>query len=126
MSMNAGCENLLKAYVGVPPDARDWARRNPNPFPGGTTLEAMLTSLSDAGAQGMIVFTNLPPLYNPANNYDCVIILTLPSEAALRQKVFASDARLREVCGLEPTKDYGQKYLGYRFFNSMFKPTTTN
>jgi hypothetical protein len=29
MSMNDGCENLLKAYLGVPPEARDWAKRNP-------------------------------------------------------------------------------------------------
>ena len=108
MSMNAGCETLLKAYLGIPPDARDWAKRNPKTLPGGATLEAMLTSLSDAGAQGIIVFTNVP-------SYDYLIILTLPSEAALRQKVFASDARLREVCGLEPIKDYGQKYLGYPF-----------
>ena len=119
MSMNAGCENLLKAYVVVPPDARDWAKRNPKTFPGGATLEAMLASLSEAGAQGIIVFTNLPPLYSPANNYDCVIILTLPSEAAARQKVFTSDARHREVCGLEPTKDYGQKYLGYSSMRFM-------
>ena len=108
MSMNAGCENLLKAYLGVPPDARDWAKRNPKTLPGGATLEAMLTSLSDAGAQEIIVFTNVP-------SYDYLIILTLPSEVAPRQKVFTSDARLREVCGLEPIKDYGQKYLGYPF-----------
>ena len=108
MAIDVGCENLLKAYVGVPPDARDWAKRNPKTFPGGVTLEAMLTSLSDAGAQGIIVFTNVP-------SYDYLIILTLPSEAAPRQKVFASDARFREVCGLEPTKDYGQRYLGYPF-----------
>ena len=108
MSMNAGCENLLKAYLGVPPDARDWAKRNPKIFPGGVTLEAMLTNLSDAGAQAIVVFTNVP-------SYDYLIVLTLPSEAATRQKVFTSDARLREVCGLEPTKDYGQKYLGYPF-----------
>jgi hypothetical protein len=101
MSMNAGCENLLKAYLGVPPDARDWAKRNPKTLRGGATLKAMLTSLSDAGAEGIIVFTNVP-------SYDYLIVLTLPSEAAPRQKVFTSDARLREVCGLEPTKDYGQ------------------
>ena len=108
LAMNTGCENLLKAYLGVPPDARDWAKRNPKTFPGGVTLEAMATSLSDAGAQAIVVFTNVP-------SHDYLIILTLPAEAALRQKVFTSDARLREICGLEPIRDYGQKYLGYPF-----------
>ena len=68
----------------------------------------MLTSLFEAGAQAIVVLTNVP-------SYDYLIILTLPSEAAPRQKVLTSDTRLREVCGLEPTKDYGQKYLGYPF-----------
>ncbi len=108
MVMNDGCANLLKACVGVPPDARDWAKRNPKTYPGGATLENLLASLSDAGAEGIIVLTNVP-------SQDYLIILTLPSAADARQKVFASDARLREVCGLEPTKDYGQKYLGYPF-----------
>ncbi len=108
MAMDLGCETLLKGYPGVPPDARDWARRNRTTFSGGVTLQALVTSLSDAGAQAIVVFTNVP-------SCDYLIILTLPSDPAARQKVFTSDARLREVSGLEPTKDYGQKYLGYPF-----------
>ncbi len=113
-------EDLFKANPGrVMPEALDWARRNPKTLRGGATLEAMLTSLSDAGAQRIIVLTNWP-------GCDYLIVLTLPSEAAARQKVFASDERLRQGCGLEKAKDFGQKYLGYRLFKSMFEPTTTN
>lgn len=108
MAMDVGCENLLKGYRGSPSDARDWARRNRKTISGGVTLETMLTSLSDAGAQDMVILTNVP-------SCDYLMILTLPAEPAARQKVFTSDARLREVSGLEPTKDYGQKYLGYPF-----------
>jgi hypothetical protein len=100
-------------------DALVWVKRNPKAFPGGATLEAMLTSLSDAGAQRINVFTNWPFC-------DYLIFVTLPSEAATRQKVFASDSRLREVCGMEKAKDFGQKYLVYPFRRSMFKPKTTN
>ncbi len=108
LAIDVGCENLLKAQLGLPPDALKWAERNPKTFPDGATLESMLTSLSDAGARRMIVITNLP-------SYDYLIILTLPSDAALRQKVFTRDARFRQVCGLEPTKDCGQRYLAYSF-----------
>jgi len=101
------------------PDAREWAKRNSKTFPGDVTLEAVLTSLSDAGAQRINVLTNWP-------SCDYLIILTLPSEAGPRQKVFASDSRLRKMCGIEETKDFGQKYLFYPFVNSMFKPTTAN
>ena len=111
---------LFKENAGrVLSNALEWAGRNPKTLRGGSTLGAMLTSLSDAGAQRIIVLTNWP-------SCDYLIILTLPSETAARQKVFASDERLREVSGMEKTRDFGQKYLGYRFFNSMFKPTTAN
>ena len=68
------------------------------------------------GAERMNAVTNVPFC-------DYLIIVTLPSDSAARQKVFASDARLRQVCGIEPTKDYGQKYVGYPFPN---KPVPLN
>jgi hypothetical protein len=116
-------ESFFKDNRGVAPledfDALVWIKRNPKTFLGGATLEAMLTSLSDAGAERIKVLTNLP-------SCDFLIFVTLPTEPATRQKVFASDSRLREVCGMEKAKDFGQKYLVYPFRNSMFKPKMTN
>ena len=95
-------------------DALVWVKRNPKALSGGATLEAMLTSLSDAGAQRINVLTNIP-------SCDFLIFVTLPTAPTTRQKVFASDSRLRELCGLEQAKDFGQRYLVYAFRNSMFK-----
>ncbi len=114
---DAVCESLFRDNPGrVFPEALEWARHNPQALPGGASLEAMLTDLSDAGAGRMNVVTNVP-------FGDFLIIVTLPSDSAARQKVFASDARLRQVCGVESTKDYGQKYVGYPFPN---KPVSLN
>ncbi len=125
---DAVCESLFRDNPRrVFPEALEWARHNPQSLAGGASLEAMLTDLSDAGAERMNVVTNVPFC-------DYLIIVTLPSDSAARQKVFASDARLRQVCGIEPTKDYGQKYVGYLFpnlqvsfnLNSIFKKGKTN
>lgn len=98
------------------PDARKWVKQNPKVFREGTTLEAMLTGLSDAGAQRLIVLTNTAFC-------DYLVLVVLPPEEAIRQKVFASSARFSELCGGESENDFGQKYLAHKLKNSMFKPT---
>ncbi len=102
-------------------DARDWAKRNPKTFVGGGTLETILSSLSEAGAQRI----NILPVASQRFG-DFLVIVALPSDPASRQKIFASDARLREVSGMKKTEDAGQKYLLYPFRNSMFESTTNN
>jgi hypothetical protein len=101
------------------PEAREWIKQNPKTFRGGAALEAMLTDLSDAGAQRIIVLTN-------GFFCDYFVVVILPSDVALRKKVFAGDARFGELSGTGTEKDFGQKYLGHKLNNSMFKPTTTN
>ncbi len=111
----------------VPPDARDWAKNNPKMLPGGTTLDAMLTTLASAGAQRINVITNF--------FCDYLILVILPSEASPRQKIFAVDAQLREAFGMQKMQDLGQKYLPYPFGAKsplwtnppvQAKPATTN
>jgi hypothetical protein len=112
--------DFLKSYPAETlPDARDWVKRNPKTFRGGAALEAMLTGLSDAGALRVVVLTNMPFC-------DYFVLVILPSDAALRKKVFASDARFGELSGTGTEKDFGQKYLGHKLNNSMFKTTTAN
>lgn len=99
---------FFKDNQGLPiPDALDWVKHNPQTFPGGITLESLLTGLSDAGAQKINVISNF--------FCDYLIVVTLPTEPFVRQKVFASDSQLREVLHLEKTEDFGQKYLTYPF-----------
>ena len=101
-------DDFFKVNQGLPiPDALDWVKRNPQSFPGGVTLESMLTGLSNAGAQKINVISNF--------FCDYLIVVTLPTEPLVRQKVFASDSQVREVLHLEKTKDFGQKYLAYPF-----------
>ena len=103
-------DDFFKANQGLPiPDALDWVKHNPQSFPGGVTLESMLTGLSNAGAQKINVISNV------FDDYHYLIVVTLPTEPLLRQKVFASDSQVREIVHLEKTKDFGQKYLAYPF-----------
>ncbi len=121
-------DDFLKANSWwVPPDARDWAKNNPKTLPGGTTLDAMLTTLASAGARRINVITNF--------FCDYLILVTLPSEATPRQKIFAADAKLRDAFGMQKIQDLGQKYLPYLFGAKsplwinppvQTKPATTN
>lgn len=102
---DAPIDDFFKANQGLPiPDALRWVKHNPQSFPGGVTLESMLNGLSNAGAQKINVISNF--------FCDYLIVVTLPTEPILRQKVFASDSQVREILQLEKTRDFGQKSLG--------------
>jgi len=97
-------------------EARDWVRRYPKSLfsadtiaedaEGGTPLGPIVERLFTAGAQRVVVHHASGKMY-------LGLIVVLPSDPAARQKVFALEPQLSQLCQQREAKDQGQKYLYY-------------
>ncbi len=98
-------------------EAADWLKRYPKsqisedeegrPI----LLAPVVARLSQAGAQRVVIqFTTL----GQAQLLTAMVVV-LPTDAAARQKIFAMEAELSQLCQQTQVTDRGQKYLHYGF-----------
>ena len=107
-------EEILKSPDIV--EARDWVRRFPKSLfsndtvkedaEGGTPLGPVVERLFAAGAQRVVV-------QHINNTFYAGLVVVLPTEAPAREKIFAMDPELSQLCQQRQSKDFGQKYLYY-------------
>jgi hypothetical protein len=111
------CEEILNSPDIM--EARDWITRYPKSLfsshaidpdnPNGTPLAPVITHLSDAGAQRVVIH------YGAMGKGQVFLglVVVLPSDTAARQKLFALDPELSQLTEQKRAVDYGQKYLYY-------------
>ena len=111
------CEEYLKSAEIM--EAQDWLQRYPkslfsshnlNPDnPNGTPLAPIVTRLKNAGAERVVI------RYGTLGKGHVLIgvIVALPVDQAARQKVFAIEPELSQLCEQRSSTDHGQKYLYY-------------
>jgi hypothetical protein len=100
-------------------EARDWVARHPKSLfsshalnegdPNGTLLAPVVTRLSNAGAQRVVIH------YGAMGQGQVLtgVIVVLPSDSAAREKLFTLDSELSELSQQKHATDSGQKYLYY-------------
>jgi hypothetical protein len=97
-------------------EARDWVRRYPKSLfsphaiaedgQGGTPLGPVVERLFSAGAQRVVV--------HHANRARLLgVVVVLPEDASARQKIFALEPELSQLCQQKQARDVLQKYLYY-------------
>jgi hypothetical protein len=98
-------------------EATDWLKRYPKSQIGENEegrpilLAPVVTRLTQAGAQRVVIqYTTL----GQAQLLTAMVVV-LPTDAAARQKIFAMEAELSQLCDQTQVTDRGQKYLHYGF-----------
>jgi hypothetical protein len=111
------CEEILKSPNIM--EARDWLKRYPKGLfsshaldpddPNGTPLAPVVARLVDAGAKPIVIH------YGMLGKGQVLlgVVVGLPADPDARQKIFAMEPELSQLCQQRSTKDYGQKYLYY-------------
>lgn len=97
-------------------EARDWVRTYPKSLfsddaieedaEGGTPLGPIVERLFAAGAQRVVV-------HHANKKFYLGLVVVLPTDSAARQKIFAMDRELSQLCQQREARDSGQKYLYY-------------
>ena len=119
MQEAAAADDARAAEILKSPDimeARDWVRRYPKSLfsddtivadaEGGTPLGPVVERLFTAGAQRIVVHHASGKMY-------LGLVVVLPADPAARQKIFALEPQLSQLCQQREAKDHGQKYLYY-------------
>jgi hypothetical protein len=108
-------EEILKGKEKM--EAADWLKRYPQSAIGeneegqALSLAPIVASLKQAGAKRVVIeYATLGQ-----NQFLVAMIVVLPAEAPARQKLFALEPKLSELCQQTPVIDRGQKYLYYSF-----------
>jgi urease accessory protein UreF len=98
-------------------EAADWLKRYPKSEIGQDEegrpilLAAIVARLNQAGAQRIVIqFVKL----GQAELLTAMVVV-LPTDSAARQKIFAMEAELSQLCDQTQVTDRGQKYLHYGF-----------
>ena len=98
-------------------EAADWLKRYPKSSVGEDEegrprlLASVIARLTQAGAERVVIeFHKL----GKAELLGAMVVV-LPTDASARQKLFAMDADLSQMCQQTPVTDRGQKYLHYGF-----------
>jgi hypothetical protein len=98
-------------------EAADWLKRYPKSQIGEDEdgrpilLAPVVARLSQAGAQRIVIqFTKL----GQAELLTAMVVV-LPRDSAARQKIFAMETELSQLCQQMQVADRGQKYLHYGF-----------
>ena len=98
-------------------EAADWLKRYPKSQIGEDEegrpilLAPVVARLSQAGAQRVVIqFTKL----GQAELLTAMVVV-LPTDSAARQKIFAMETELSQLCQQTQVADRGQKYLHYGF-----------
>ncbi len=114
----AAAEDERAGKILASPDileAHDWVKRYPKCLfsmhaldpndPYGTPLAPVITRLSKAGVQRLVV-----------HHYGRIflgVVVVLPAAAKARKNIFAIDPELSQLLLQRAQKDFGQKYLYY-------------
>jgi hypothetical protein len=109
------CEEILQPSEIM--EATDWLKRYPQSSFGEDEegrpmlLSPVATRLREAGAQRIVVD------YAKIGRGEFLVgmVVVLPGDTASRQRLFAMDAALSQLCEQTPVVDRGQKYLHYSF-----------
>ena len=98
-------------------EAADWLKRFPKSQVGEDEegrprlLAPVIARITQAGAQRVVIqFTKL----GKAELLTAMVVV-LPTDSAARQRLFAMEAELSQLCDQTPVTDRGQKYLHYGF-----------
>ena len=98
-------------------EAADWLKRYPKSEIGEDEqgrpilLAPVVARLTQAGAQRVVIhYTTL----GQAQLLTAMVVV-LPTDATARQKIFAMEAELSQLCDQTQVADRGQKYLHYGF-----------
>ena len=98
-------------------EAADWLKRYPKSQIGADEegqpilLAPVVARLQEAGAQRIVIET----AKIGQGEFLVSMVVVLPADTAARQRLFAMDAQLSQLCQQAPVKDRGQKYLHYSF-----------
>jgi len=118
-----GCRSELDLYKAQGPryEARSWLRANPNPhlfasnrFESKAASVAFVDSLYHLGADTVYVlnvFQEPDRIQEEGGPYADALLLRLPSERTVRDRLFAMQAREARAEGFDPDPDRGQRYL---------------
>jgi hypothetical protein len=108
-------EEILKGTDKM--EAADWLKRYPQSAIGeneegqALLLAPIVASVKQAGAKRVVIeYAQLGQAQFLGG-----MIVVLPTEAPARQKLFALEPKLSELCQQTPVIDRGQKYLYYSF-----------
>jgi len=74
-------------------------------------LGSLVARLREAGAQRIVIETATIG----QGHFLVGMVVVLPTDAATRQKLFAMDTELSQLCEQIRVEDKGQKYLHYSF-----------
>lgn len=109
------CQEILQSSDKR--EAADWVKRYPKssvgedeegrPIP----LASLVARFRDAGADRIVIEC----AKIGQGEFLVGVVVVLPTDAPARQKLFAIDPELSQLCQQTPVKDYGQKYLHYSF-----------
>ncbi len=108
-------EEVLQSEDKV--EAADWLKRYPKSEIGEdedgrpVLLAPVVARLREAGAQRIVIET----ARIGQGEFLVSMVVVLPADAAARQKLFAMDAQLSQLCQQTQVIDRGQKYLHYSF-----------
>jgi hypothetical protein len=118
-----GCRNELDLYKDQGPryEARSWLRVNLNPYPFASNrfdnkaaTVAFVDSLYQLGADTVYVLNvSQEPdrIREEGGPYADALLVRLPGERTVRDRLFAIQAREARREGLDPDPDRGQRYL---------------
>jgi len=109
------CEEILQTSDKM--EAADWLNRYPKSAVGEDEegrqilLAPLIARVRDAGAKRIVIE------YAKLGQGEVLVsmVVVLPSEAQTRQKLFALEPELSQLCQQTPVSDKGQKYLHYSF-----------
>jgi hypothetical protein len=108
------CEEILQSPDKM--DARDWIKQYPKSMIGKEQeTEKSLASVAgrfyDAGVPRVVIqYTKIGQ-----GVFLTAMVVELPKDSAARQKCFAMDPELSQLCDQTGVTDRGQKYLHYGF-----------
>ena len=108
-------EGILKGTDKM--EAADWLKKYPQSSVGqneegqALALAPIVASLKQAGAKRVVIEC----VTLGQNQFLVAVIVVLPTEPPARQKLFALEPKLSELCQQTPVVDRGQKYLYYSF-----------
>jgi hypothetical protein len=108
------CEEILQSPDKM--DAREWIKRYPKSVVGKEeetkkSLATVATRFYEAGSPRVIVqYTKIGQ-----GVFLTAIVVELPTDASARQKCFAMEPELSQLCDQTAVTDKGQKYLHYGF-----------
>src|SRR5688572_4102213 len=109
------CEDILQSSDIM--EASEWLKRYPQSSIGENEdgremlLSPVVSRLREAGAKRIVIdYAKIGQ-----GEFLVALLVVLPSDEAARQKLFAMDPMLSQLCDQTPVIDRGQKYLHYSF-----------